>query len=264
MIFKRRFIPLAWLCIAMSACSVLELPLTGGYTSVPEPTPTPAMSTGTPTIVWFPATETATSLPYSTYTPTAQMDPGLGGTLLEDTFSDEGSWDTAVSDKGSASIERNRLTLAVQPKVYMLSLRKKLAVDDFYAEITARLNLCREGDDYGVLVRANAVAYYRFALSCNGAVRAERISTGTRQILQDWLPSGDAPRGSPGEVRIGVWAAGNEMRLFLNGRYQFSVRNPNYRSGTIGVFARAAGDTPVTVNFSDLVIREVEYAPEGQ
>ena len=122
----------------------------------------------------------------------------------------------------------------------------------------------REGDDYGVLIRANAVAYYRFALSCKGTVRAERISSGTRQILQDWLPSGDAPRGSPGEVRIGVWAAGNEMRLFLNGRYQFSVRNPNYRSGTIGVFARAAGDTPVTVNFSDLVIRAVEYAPESQ
>src|SRR5512140_2248301 len=143
MIFKRRFIPLVCLCIAMSACSVVELLPSTGYTSVVEVTATPEISTGTPTIVWFPATETATPLPYSTYTPTPQMDPGLGGTLLEDTFSDQESWNTAVSDKGSASIERNRLTLVAQPKVYMLSLRKKMAVDDFYAEITARLNQCK-------------------------------------------------------------------------------------------------------------------------
>ena len=110
MIFKRRFIPLLCLCLAASACSVLELAPSTGYTRAPEATPTIEMSTGTPTIVWFPATETATPLPYSTYTPTPQMDPGVGDTLLEDNFSDEEAWNTAVSDKGSASIERNRLT----------------------------------------------------------------------------------------------------------------------------------------------------------
>jgi hypothetical protein len=51
------------------------------------------------------------------------------------------------------------------------------------------------------------------------------------------------------------------MRLFLNDRYQFTIRNPNYRNGTVGVFARSAGDTPVTVNFFDLVIQEVDYSP---
>ncbi len=261
MIFTRRFLASLLLCAALAACSVLDLP--GGLQAAVTPTLTPTIvePTGTPTIDWFPATATNTSPPYATQTATPEMRPGLGQITLSDSFTDEEVWNTAVSDDGRASVDRNRLTLAVQPEVYMLSLRRGPVLGDFYAEITARLNLCRGGDDYGLLVRATAVAYYRFSLTCNGTVRADRVSVGTRQSLQEEVPSGDAPRGSPGEVRIGLWAVGSEMRLFLNGRYQFTVRNTNYRSGTIGVFARSAGDTPVTISFSDLAIQDVEYAP---
>ena len=77
------------------------------------------------------------------------MRPGVGQTTLSDSFTDAGLWDTAASDKGSASVDRNRLTIVVQPEVYLFSLRRGLSVDDFYAEVTASLNLCRGADDYG-------------------------------------------------------------------------------------------------------------------
>lgn len=261
MIFTRRFLASLLLLAALAACSVLDLNMGFSPALTDTPTATLPAPTGTPTIDWFPATATNTSPPYATQTATPEMRPGLGQTTLSDSFTDEEDWNIAFSDDGRSSIDRGRLTLAVQPEVYMLSLRRGPLLGDFYAEITASLNLCRGSDDYGLLVRANAVAYYRFSLSCNGTVRADRISVGMRQSLQEEVPSGDAPRGSPGEVRIGLWAVGSEMRLFLNGRYQFTVRNPNYRTGTIGVFARSAGDTPVTVSFSDLVVQEVEYVP---
>ena len=70
----------------------------------------------------------------------------------------------------------------------MISLRHDLTASDYYAEITARPDLCRGDDSYGLLVRANAVAYYRFSLTCNGNVFAERISVGTRELLQDSPP----------------------------------------------------------------------------
>jgi hypothetical protein len=92
-------------------------------------------------------------------------------------------------------------------------------------------------------------------------VRADRISVDTRQPLQEPLASGDAPPGAPGEVRIGIWASGDEMRLFLNDRFQFSISDANYLSGSLGVFAQSAGDTPVTVTFSELVVRDVKYIP---
>ncbi len=141
----------------------------------------------------------------------------------------------------------------------MLSLRNDLALNDHYVEITARPSLCRGEDSYGLLVRASASNYYRFALSCNGTARAERVSGGTRLLLQQPLPSGDVPPGAPGEVRIGVWAVGKEMRLFLNGRYQFTISDPSFPSGALGVFVRSVGETPAVVSFSDLQIQTVDY-----
>lgn len=141
----------------------------------------------------------------------------------------------------------------------MTSLRQDTLLTDYYAEISAQPSLCKGEDSYGVLIRANGGSYYRFALACNGSVRGERITNSVRLALQKSIPSGDVPPGAPGNVRIGVWVLGNEMRLFLNGRYQFSISDPSFPIGTIGVFVRSAGETPVVVSFSDLVIREVEY-----
>jgi hypothetical protein len=189
------------------------------------------------------------------------MRPGLGEIFVSDKVLDPAMWDTAQSDEAGAVIDGGRLTLAAQSQVYMTSLRQGLVLDDFYAEITARPGLCRGEDSYGFLLRANAVAGYRFSLYCNGMVSAERVSVGKRYDLQKPIPSGDVPPGAPGEVRIGVWAVGDELRLFLNGRYQFTVTEPSYSSGTVGVFVNSAGDSAVTVSFSDLTVQEVLYVP---
>jgi len=224
----------------------------------PPPTPTPLQ---TPTIVWFPATNTPTSQPVQTQPPTPEMLIGLGELIAIDDFNDPEEWDTAVSDDGSAAISRDRLTLVAQPGVYMTSLQRQMVLNNFYAEITARPSLCRDQDEYGFLVRASAVTYYRFALTCDGQAHAERISLGERHILHEPVISGDVPPGAPGEVRIGVWASGPELRLFLNDRFQFSFSDKNISSGSVGVFARATGNTPVTVAFSNLRVHAVEYFP---
>lgn len=188
------------------------------------------------------------------------MNPGIGDVTLSDNFSNEKLWDTAVSDQGSAAISNNLLSLAVQPSVYLVSMRHDLNIGDFYAEITARPSLCRGDDSYGILVRTiGKGAFYRFTLTCNGQIYAERVSSGVKLRVQDSVPSGDAPR-PPGDVRIGMWAVGSEMRLFLNGRYQFSITDKQFPSGAFGVFVRSAGDTQVSVTFSDFKVYKVDYA----
>jgi hypothetical protein len=239
----------------LGACLPLEsIPPT--ETPTPTETPPPTL-----TIVWFPPSATPTLLAFPSYTPTPEMSPGIGAMILSDNFSDSSVWDTAASDQGSAAISRNRLTLAVQPGVYLQSMRRDLTLSNFYAEITARPSLCRNGDSYGIIVRSTGSSFYRFILSCNSQVRAERISGGVRLPIQEPVPSGDAPPGAPGEVVIGIWAVGSEMRLFLNGRFQFSVNERTFPSGAFGVFARAVGDTPMSVTFSDLTVYDVEYVP---
>jgi hypothetical protein len=240
----------------MTLLFVACLPLDSiSSTETPAPTGTPRP---TETIVWFPPSATATQLSVPTYTGTPEMSPGIGRLTLEDDFSDDEVWDTATSDSGSAAISRNRLTLGVQPGYYLASMRRELPLSDFYAEITARPSLCRGEDNYGLVVRGVGSSFYRFVLACNGQIRAERITGGTRLPIHEPVPSGDAP-GAPGEVRMGIWAVGSEMRLFLNGRYQFSVTEGTFPSGALGVFVRSSGETPVTVTFSDLAVYDVDY-----
>lgn len=229
-------------------------------------TSTPVALTSTPlptaTRIWFPASATPTLQPFSATenakVPTPEMRPNIGDLILEDDFSDETLWDIASSDQASASINNNRFILSAQSEVYMMSLRHDLILTNFYAELTAQPSLCKGEDNYGMLIRASSATYYRYTLACNGTVRVERYSSGNRLVLEGPDPSGDVPPGAPGNVRMGVWAVGKEMRFFLNGRFQFSIIDPSFPSGTIGVFARSVGSTPVIVTFSDLVVREVD------
>jgi hypothetical protein len=235
-------------CLPLNSIPPMETP-------IPTETPIPS-----PTIAWFPPSATPTMFVFPTYTATPEMSPGIGKKVLTDDFSDDSVWDTATSNQGSAAINDNRLALVVQPGYYLASMRHELIVTDFYAEITARPSLCRGEDNYGLVVRGVGSSFYRFVLACNGQVRAERISGGRRLPIQQPVPSGDAP-AAPGEVRIGVWAVGGDMRLFLNGRYQFSVTEKTFPSGGLGVFVRSAGDTLTTVIFSDLTVYDVNYIP---
>ncbi len=241
--------------LLLSACLPLE-------SIPPTETPVPTETTlPTPTIVWFPPSATPTLLAFPTYTATAEMNPGIGLKILTDNFSDDTVWDTAASDQGSAAVSRNRLSLAVQSNISITSLRRGINLTDFYAEITARPSLCRGNDNYGLIVRATGTYFYRFVLDCNRMIYAERINSGVKLIIFDPVLSGDAPPGAPGEVKIGIWAVGSEMRLFLNDRFQFSITDKSFLSGALGVFARSASDTPMSVTFSDLTVYDVNYIP---
>jgi len=250
--------------ITLSASLLAALTACSGFFPTPKPTPSPlptatATATVTPTIVWFPPTETNTPIPTQIVVPTPEERPGLGEVLFSDNFDQPELWNTADSNTASAIVERNRLTLAIsKPGFAILSLRKEPSLGDFYAEITASLSLCRGRDQYGLLVRVSSAGdYYRYAVNCAGQVRLERVRSGQPYPVQDWLPSGDAPPGAPGEVKIGVWAVGSEMRFFLNDRYQFTVRDPLFWQGMLGVFVQSAGADPLTVSFSELVVYAV-------
>jgi hypothetical protein len=236
-------------CASAAGDSVL-LDSTATYTPLPSPT-----------IVWFPPSATPPPQVLNTQIPTPDQKPGIGTINLSDDFSSPDLWNIASSDLGSAAVTDNHLTLAVGPGVYIISLRKELILNNFYAELTARPSLCKGQDEYGLLVRASAVAYYRLALICNGTLRLDRVSGNSRQLLYPAISSGDVPTGAPGETRVGVWAFGPDLRFFLNGRYQFGVNDKNYLSGTIGVFAHSVADTPVAVTFSNLTIYDVNYSP---
>lgn len=232
---------------------------------LPEPTPvaTPlptATNTVTPTvtetIVWFPATATYTPLPVREVIPTQDMRPVLGEKLFEDPFTDTSFWQTTRTAVGSAAYGKGEFTLAVsQPGGSILSLRKTPQLNNFYLEIDAVPSLCRSDDTFGLLLRAaSGQDYYRLSMRCSGQVRMERVKNSRTVPMNEWVTSGQILPGGMLRTRLGVSAQGQEISIFINGVYHFSVKDPVFESGALGVFARSAEDTPLTVNFSNLVV----------
>jgi hypothetical protein len=249
------FVLLGLVTSTFSACAA------GVDTPVPEPIPlTATQPTPTPTIVWFPASATPTAQILPTQRATPERKPGIGPLVLTDDFSSAKPWGSGGSEDANVDVSHNHLTIAAQPGVNAFFLRDGPTLTDFFAEITAQPSLCRNGDEYGLVFRApSGSGYYAYVLTCNGTSLAERMRFSRTFPLHDPVPSADVPLGAPGEVRLGVWASGTDMHFFLNGHYQFAISDPTLKSGTIGVFARPAAGTPVTVTFSDLSIYRVTY-----
>ena len=239
-----------YLLIFLAGCSSQFL---AQPTLVPTDTPSPTL-TNTATTVWFPPTDTPTAMPTQVVQPTVDEKPSVEDELLADDFTNQAQWSTGLTAAGSVAFGDKELTLAVsQPKGTLLSLSKVNLAQNFYLEITVDLSLCKGGDAYGLLLRASSPAdYYRYAISCTGQLRLERVKNSQLAIIQDWTPAGQIPPGSPLLLKLGVWSAGSEMRFFINDEYQFSASDPVFTGGVLGVFARSAGETPLTVSFSDL------------
>lgn len=254
---------LCGLGLALTLAGCLPTTLWPEPTPAPSEMPSPAPPSPTPTRtpVWFPPTATYTPpAPVSVaLTPTLDVRPRYSGLVFEDDFHKPELWTTSGAAAGSASLGVNELSLAVsQPKGYLSSLRQETALGDFYLEITASPSICRGGDEYGLLVRvASSQDFLRFGLTCQGQARLDRLSHGEASSPQPPAPYGAVPPGAPSQSRLGVWASGRELRFYVNGQFLFAARDAALLKGGLGVYARAAGEAAMTVNFSDLAVYAV-------
>ena len=184
------------------------------------------------------------------------MRPGVGDLLFTDDFTEKKLWQTSRTTVGNIAYGKNELTLAVvAEKGTLTSFRGSPELKDFYLEMNALPSLCRAGDTYGLLFRAaSAGDFYRLMVGCDGRLRMERVKGGKYIILTDWQVSGQVLPGGLIAAKLGLWVRGEEMRVFVNDVYHFTVRDPVFPTGTLGVFARAGGDSPLTISFSKLSV----------
>jgi hypothetical protein len=255
-----RFLALL-LLLLLSACAAL--PLAAG-TPTPEPTLTPTASLNpTPTIVWFPATEIPTVRPTQPPAPTPDPFTGVGEAIFTDRFRITDFFPTFRNNQGSAAYGNNEFTLALPGggEALVSTLRKQPVLKDFYLEAEIEPSLCRGADNFGLLFRAvSEWNTYRYVLSCDGRLRVERVRNGSVFPLVDWVQSDQYPFGSVVTARLAVVAAGDELRFYVNNAYQFSVRDPIFTEGQVGLFARTTGGTALTVNYQSITARQVDPA----
>lgn len=243
----------AIICLLLSACTLVAAPQATA-TSQPSPSSTPLPS---PTVVWFPPTSTPTARPTPQVTPTREMDLETGEILYRDRFQSRQRWSIPTSNRGEINIANGEMNIIIkEPQTFLFSETTKRDFTNFYAEITASPSLCSGKDEYGLMFRSRGMGqHYRFSLSCDGEVRLDRILGQSALSLQPWVPSASVPSAAPSQSRLGVWAVEDEFHLFVNGTHQFSITDQEISQGSLGLFARAVGETAVTVSFSDLVVR---------
>lgn len=249
---KNACLPLLFLFwFFLSGCAPRELDF-----STPTPLPSPIPSE---TVIWFPPTPTQTPIPTIAITPTPEQLIDVGPVALMDDFSQPSLWQPLKRSSGEVAFGLAEQDIAItQPGGYLLSLRNSPQLTDFYLEMDASPSLCLGGDSYGLLLRATSIQdYVRFSLNCDGYLRVERVRAGEVTVLQDWIGSSQVRAGAPQTFRLGVWSRGSEMRFFVDGIYQFSVRETVFQRGGLGIFARSAGQTSVSVTFKKLVIHDL-------
>ncbi|MGB9585808.1 MAG: hypothetical protein ACPL3P_02525 [Anaerolineales bacterium] len=244
-------------CATMLAAACVNAP-----TALLADTPIPPTSTVTPTatIVWFPPTPTDTPAPTPVITPTLDLKPKIGALLFEDQFKDGASWMLSQSENSSIALGVNEITLAISlPKTYLFTLRKEPQLDNFYLVITATPNLCLADDEYGVLFRFSPQQeFYRLGLTCDGQIHLDRYLQNRPTMIYPKTYSGAVPPGAPSQSKIEIWTSSNQIVVFVNQQYQFTINESAIKSGSLGLFARTGSHDALTVNFSDLKVYQVK------
>lgn len=242
---------MVWLLL-LTACAVPDVAATRP-TATPSPAPSP-----TPTVVWFPPTATPSPAPVLP-TPTPLNLPVQPEPLLKDGFASADNWQIPQSSAGSVHITNNRLTLTLHQSRFRIStLRSQPVLRDFYLQVRVRLSLCSGSDTYGVLFRVQSPQdFYRLSLNCQQQIRLDRVQGGKRVYLQPPAFSAAAPPRPPAEATIGILARGGEISVYLDGVWQFTVRDPVFAAGLIGFDLTSDLSQDVTILFEDLTVYEL-------
>lgn len=251
---------MTWLVFAagiLTACQPIEV-----VTPAPSNTPQAPTATLTPTAttVWFPATSTPTLRPTQQQTPLPDIHQETGTLLYRDDFSEPAAWTRYETANSNVTISNHHITLALnQVEGLIYGFRTEPQLTDFYAEITASPNFCQGEDEYGLMVRVNGTRlnHYRFVLTCDGRVSASRVVNNRGNVIVDWESHPLIPITFPRDIRLGIWAQGSELRFLVDGFMIFSVSDTIIAQGSLGVFVRASGSSPISVNFSDLDVYQL-------
>ena len=112
-----------------------------------------------------------------------------------------------------------------------------------------RPRLCRDGDAYGVLLRADAagVSGFRVGVTCDGMAFVEYLQGAAGTLVGDRVPVG-LPTGPPVEVPLTVRLERNRLRLYVYDHLVLEAAYQGRYRGVTGAFVRAAATDPAAVD----------------
>jgi len=116
---------------------------------------------------------------------------------------------------------------------------------NIYLEATFKTNSCSGSDHYGIILRVPVVREpdqgYLFGITCDGRYSLRRWNSevkpkGEMKRLVDWTASSAINAGANQTNRIGIYAVGSRLVMYINGNLMTEVQDSLYPSGYFGVF----------------------------
>jgi hypothetical protein len=208
-------------------------------------TTAPVSDTPAPT-----ATATATAQPQG---PTATLAPGdprsrLGAPKATDPMDNETLWIWPTgSDQFSSGSFTNgtQVITSLDPKDgWRIANPLGREFTNTYLEATFKTGSCAGLDHYGIILRVPVLREpdqgYLFSVSCDGRYSLRRwngqiLPKGEMKRLVEWTANAAINSGANQTNRLGIYAVGKRLILYVNGKLLTEVQDANYPSGYFGV-----------------------------
>ena len=129
-------------------------------------------------------------------------------------------------------------------------------IKDFYLEFLFKTTEpCSGLDRYGMIFRApDPNQGYVFGFSCDGRYKLYKWDGKSYQAIQEWKNSPHIKSGADQTNRLGVYAVGNDLKLYANGQLLSEYTDDSFSEGRFGVFIGAEE----TENFQ-VILEEAAY-----
>ena len=250
--------------LCLVAILILVLLLAVGCSQADTPEAEPAAAEADEPVAMKAAAFTETPVPSATFTPTPVMSPTptpeadprveLGNPVWGATFEDDTQlWYQYDHSNGKAEVRDNMLVLtSYKANGYDNWSMSYPKMTDFYLELRFTTGPeCAGKDRYGILFRApDSTQGYLYQVACDGSYWV-RIWDGQEYTqMIGWTVSEHIIPGPEVEHRLGVWAEGDQYKLYVNGFQVGEFSDATFvEEGTFGA-AHGATDT---VNFTVFV-----------
>jgi hypothetical protein len=209
-----------------------------------EPPPT---ETGVPSETPQP-TQMPSPTAESTHSPTPEgtasaQDPNLptGNPAWRDPFDSGGNWPLYEDDHVGFEVNQGKAELtAFNPDFYEGWMLSWPDLSNFYLEAKFESGNCSGRDRYGLVARSSAPAEkyvgYLFGVTCDGRYSLRTWDGDQFEDLIPWTSSGLIQTGSGKTQRLGLWAKGDRLILYVDGKKLAETRDSTYSTGKFGLF----------------------------
>jgi hypothetical protein len=232
---------------------------------IESPPPTLPSDTPAVTVIVPSPTETASPTPTATTSPTSVSgDPrtALGQPTWRDPFDSGNGWNVGEDSFTRVEVEDGKFVLTGRTTADGWRLTWP-EVKDVYLEATIRTGTCQSTDEYGLMFRVPDIhdpnEGYLFGFTCDGRYFLRTWDGEDMVTLTSLTTAAAIQAGTDKSNRIGVWAEGNDFRLYANGTLLAEIEDTTFPdTGGFGFFIGARQTDNFTVEADEIAYWDID------